>query len=99
MHLVRPLEEVCLPPELETHRDAAAQKYQTISCGAPIRNEGPLSKRVLWALFAISLASMALRFVARAPWLNGPGFGLDDYTMLVALAALIPLEIAVEISE
>ena len=52
----------------------------------------------MWALFSLSMLAVALRFLARAPIMNGPGYWWDDWIMLVVLAFLFPHEIGLEIS-
>lgn len=53
----------------------------------------------MWSLFAISITFVALRFLARTKTLDGPGFGADDWTMLVVLVFIFPHEIGLEMSE
>lgn len=72
-------------------------KFSATSCEAPVRNQGRLCRAVLWSLFAISILSIALRFIARAPVFDGPGYGWDDWAMLVVLAFLVPHEVGLEI--
>lgn len=45
----------------------------------------------------MSILAIALRFIARAPFFDGPGYGWDDWTMLVVLAFLVPHEVGLEL--
>ena len=54
---------------------------------------------VEWALFGVSVLAIAFRFLARSPISDGPGYGRDDYTMLLVLALLVPHEAMVALSD
>ncbi|KAI7365937.1 hypothetical protein KC354_g4528 [Hortaea werneckii] len=45
--------------------------------------------RATWPLFGIALFSVIFRFLARSRLLEGPGFGWDDWTILIALGLLV----------
>lgn len=81
-----------------TIRDAlTTQRLTAQTCGAPVRNRGPNCRAITWSLFAISIVFVGLRFVARTKRLDGPGFGADDWTMLVVMLFMFPHEIGVEL--
>lgn len=48
----------------------------------------------IWILFSFSFSSVILRFVSRAPSLGG-SLGWDDWTILILLAIIIPLNITI----
>lgn len=74
---------------LPTKQFAATKKQQSILCDAPIRDDASLTRRATWPLFGIALFSVIFRFLARSRLLEGPGFGWDDWTILIALGVLV----------
>lgn len=74
---------------LPANRFTATKKQQSILCDAPIRDDASLTRRATWPLFGIALFSVIFRFLARSRLLEGPGFGWDDWTILIALGLLV----------
>ena len=83
--------KTCTPKEALTTLQYTAQ-----TCDFPIRSRANIARSIGWTLFAISLLSIGLRFIARSPHFHGPGYGWDDWAMLVVLAFLVGHEIVVE---
>ena len=77
----------------------ATQKFQTLTCDLPVRNQANTAIAIEWALFGISVLAIIFRFLARWPKFEGPGYGRDDYTMLFVLALLIPHQAMVALSK
>lgn len=75
------------------------QRVSSNACGAPVRDRGAQCRAIAWSLFAISITFVALRFLSRSKMMEGPGFGADDWTILVVLAFMFPHEIGLELSE
>ncbi|RMY20879.1 hypothetical protein D0867_03676 [Hortaea werneckii] len=74
---------------LSANKFIATKKQQSILCDAPIRDDASLTRRATWPLFGIALFSVIFRFLARSRFLEGPGFGWDDWTILIALGLLV----------
>ncbi|TQN65976.1 hypothetical protein CSHISOI_09447, partial [Colletotrichum shisoi] len=70
-----------------------AQNYSKTSCGVPVRRnteQAPIS----WALFAVAFVAVVARILSKAPALNPAfPFGMDDWTIIAAMVALIPSDI------
>jgi hypothetical protein len=76
----------------------AAQAWQKKACQAPVRNRGPLTRRIGTALIIISAVLIGLRFIAR--WrIQGTSIGWDDWTILLAWLGLIPSTAIVQLSK
>lgn len=73
----------------------ATQRYQEATCNVPVRDEGDLTRRITWALFAIVVFSIVARFTFRAPILRGSGYGPDDWTILLAVLLVLPLNVII----
>ncbi|KAK4620088.1 hypothetical protein CLAFUW4_11395 [Fulvia fulva] len=70
------------------------QRVQTTSiCPQPVRDQSGLTVRVVWALFSLALFSVLARLLSRLQRLGGSGFGHDDWTILLGLLLLIPLNV------
>lgn len=83
-----------------TIREAlTSQRLTSNACGLPVRDRGPKCRTIMWTLFAISITFVGLRFLARTKKFDGPGFGADDWTMLVVLAFMFPHELGLEFSK
>ncbi|KAI7210535.1 hypothetical protein KC333_g8179 [Hortaea werneckii] len=67
----------------------STKKQQSILCDVPIRDDASLTRRAIWPLFGIALFSVIFRFLARSRLPEGPGFGWDDWTILIALGLLV----------
>ncbi|RMX77454.1 hypothetical protein D0869_09879 [Hortaea werneckii] len=67
----------------------STKKQQSILCDAPIRDDASLTRRATWPLFGVALFSVIFRILARSRLLEGPGFGWDDWTILIALGLLV----------
>lgn len=74
---------------LSANKFTATKEQQSILCDAPIRDDASLTRRAIWPLFGIALFSVIFRFLARSRLLKGPGFGWDDWTILIALGLLV----------
>ncbi|RMZ30021.1 hypothetical protein D0859_05884 [Hortaea werneckii] len=67
----------------------AAKRQQSILCGAHIRDDASLTRRATWPLFGIAVFCVIFRFLARSSLFEGPGFGWDDWTILIGLGLLV----------
>lgn len=56
-----------------------------------MRDQGDLTRRITWSLFAIVGFAIFARFAFRAPFLQGTGFGFDDWTIFLAALMIVPL--------
>lgn len=56
-----------------------------------MRDQGDLTRRITWSLFAIVGFAIFARFAFRAPFLRGTGFGFDDWTIFLAALMIVPL--------
>ncbi|RMZ16238.1 hypothetical protein D0862_01324 [Hortaea werneckii] len=81
--------QICLGSSCTIRQILATKKQQSILCDAPIRDDASLTRRATWPLFGIALFSVIFRFLARSRLLEGPGFGWDDWTILIALGLLV----------
>ncbi|RMY70375.1 hypothetical protein D0863_05817 [Hortaea werneckii] len=81
--------QTCLASGCTIRQILATKKQQSILCDAPIRDDASLTRRAIWPLFGIALFSVIFRFLARSRLLKGPGFGWDDWTILIALGLLV----------
>lgn len=54
-----------------------------------------MTRRVTWALFAVVVFSIIARFIFRAPVLRGGGYGPDDWTILLAVLLVLPLNVII----
>jgi endonuclease V-like protein UPF0215 family len=76
----------------------ASQTWQKRACQAPIRDDGPLTRRIGDALLIIGAIAIAIRFVGR--WqIQQSSIGWDDWTILISYLLLIPSTVIVQISE
>lgn len=89
----------CIGANCTVREALLTQRITSNTCGVPVRNRGQQCREIMWSLFMISIVFVALRFLARTKRFDGPGFGADDWTMLVVLAFLFPHEIGLEMSE
>lgn len=74
----------CITSSCSTMDQLYTKRYSEQSCGAPVRD---ISSRLIisqWALFALALIFVVLRFIARMPRFGGR-VGWDDWTILVVL--------------
>ncbi|CZT24094.1 uncharacterized protein RCC_09811 [Ramularia collo-cygni] len=62
---------------------AVSMKVHSLACDAPARDRAPIITGVVVTLFVVASIMMILRMSARCPWIGGPGYGADDYTVLV----------------
>lgn len=75
----------------------ASQTWQRKACQAPVRNEGPLTRRIGTALLVVGAVCIGIRFLAR--WqIQNSSIGWDDWTILVSYLLLIPSTAIVQIS-
>lgn len=59
-------------------------------CGAPIRDRHHEPIVTAWTLFAFALVCVIARFFARSNRLfNGPGYGWDDWFVLIDMPILL----------
>ncbi|CAK4031936.1 Hypothetical predicted protein [Lecanosticta acicola] len=65
----------------------------TTLCPQPIRNQAGITQDINGALFGIAAAAVVARLLSRLPFVGGSGFGWDDYTILLSLALLVPLDV------
>lgn len=68
--------------------EVAKQTHRT-ACDMPERNKSGFLLGSIWTLFALALSAVALRFIARSAISGGVGYGMDDWTILSCLAALL----------
>lgn len=79
------------------YQSTASQTWQKKACQAPIRDDGPLTRRIGDALLIVGAICVAIRFVAR--WqIQNSSIGWDDWTILVSYLLLIPSTVIVQIS-
>lgn len=78
-----------------TKHGIATKRYQEATCDIPVRDEGDLTRRITWALFAVVVFSIVARFTFRAPVLRGSGYGPDDWTILLAVLLVLPLNVII----
>jgi len=77
---------------------AASQTWQKKACQVPVRDDGPLTRRIGDALLIVGAIAIAIRFIGR--WqIQQSSIGWDDWTILVAYLLLIPSTVIVQISE
>lgn len=66
-----------------------AQRWEVKNCPVPEHNAGVLTYRLGIALLVISAGCVGSRFLAR--WrINNSTIGLDDWSILVAYALMVP---------
>jgi hypothetical protein len=76
---------------------SVSQAWQKKACIAPVRDTGPLTRRIGTALIIISFLLVLLRFIAR--WrMQNASIGADDWVILVAWLGLVPSTALVQIS-
>lgn len=68
---------------------AATQSLEQKMCDASVRNNSAVPRESNWPLFGIALFSIISRFLARSPLLKGPGYGWDDWSILVGFGLLV----------
>lgn len=67
----------------------ATQAWQMKACQAPVRDAGPMSRRINIALLVIATICVSIRFIAR--WrIRGSVLGWDDWTILGSYILLLP---------
>lgn len=81
----------CLQANCTVRESLALGRYQHSSCGAPIRSQTGLTRRVIWIMLTLTAISIIGRFIFRNPKVTGVGYGLDDWFILIAFAFLIAL--------
>ncbi|TID06984.1 hypothetical protein CH35J_000932 [Colletotrichum higginsianum] len=88
---------ICLSQNCTVVESLQAQNYSKTSCGVPVRRnteQAPIS----WTLFAIAFVAVVARLLSKAPALNPAfPFGMDDWTIIAAMIALIPSDIGSQI--
>lgn len=73
-----------------------SQAWQKKACQAPVRNNGPLTRRIGEALIIIATLVLIVRFTAR--WrIQNSSIGWDDWTILLAWIGLLPSTALVQI--
>lgn len=87
----------CLLEGCTTIDQLHTYRYAVVSCGAPVRDESRRVIVAMWIFFSFSFTSVILRFVSRALSLGG-SLGWDDWTILILLAIIIPLNITIHYS-
>lgn len=65
------------------------ERFHAEACDKPIRNRGPLSRGLNWAMFTIATVFVTGRFISRLPNLGGSGYRWDDWTPLFCYVLLI----------
>ena len=76
----------------------ASQAWQKKACRAPVRDTGPLLRRLGTGFIVIAFFLVFVRFFAR--WsLPNSSVGWDDWTILVAFLGLVPSTVIAQISE
>ena len=83
-----------------TVREAlTAKRVSSTACGAPVRDRSRRPRIVYWLLFALSTLFIGFRFLSRSSsYGKGPGYGLDDWTMLIVLLFLTLQQVGVDFS-
>lgn len=67
------------------------------ACQAPVRDQGPMTRRVNIALVTLATLCVLIRFLAR--WrVAGSTFGWDDWTILASWICVIPSTTMFQIS-
>ncbi|KXS98386.1 hypothetical protein AC578_4644 [Pseudocercospora eumusae] len=88
---------VCLTANCTTVEALETRRYSAISCQEPVRDEGGLTQRVSWSMFAAATIGVAARIVSRMERFKGSGFGWDDYTIITCWIMLIPSDIVLDV--
>ncbi|EMF12270.1 uncharacterized protein SEPMUDRAFT_134154 [Sphaerulina musiva SO2202] len=90
-HALETSVRACLKENCSVKESLLTQRFQAATCGAPVRDQGDLTRRITWSLFAIVGFAIFARFAFRAPFLRGTGFGFDDWTIFLAALMIVPL--------
>jgi hypothetical protein len=73
------------------------QAWQMRACQAPLRDAGPMTRRINLALVVIATICVAIRFIAR--WrIQDSNIGWDDWTILASYVLIIPSTVILQIS-
>lgn len=70
--------EKCVASLCELPDYLAGQKSYAVTCDRPIRNKGPATRILNWAMFGVATIFIAGRFLGRQRSLGGSGYGWDD---------------------
>ena len=83
--------KTCLLSACSVRDVLIATRLQKTACGFPTRDNSGITRGVEWTLFSVAVMAVVLRLLARANMLGGEGLWWDDWTILLCLALLIPL--------
>ncbi|KAK4613817.1 hypothetical protein CLAFUW4_09249 [Fulvia fulva] len=80
----------CLTANCTVIEQLETRRYSAVTCNEPVRNQGDLTKSLIWVFFSVAGFGILARGLSRMESLSGTGYGWDDLVILISFLILIP---------